>query len=227
MKVSLKDIKPGDALTASDLNTTIASWNTSSEKINAQNVRDGGLDQRNFGTVVTNSQVNTSTFFKNSLGHTPEKHKNINVNGPYPLPIHNGPNVNIGSFTYKSDGTANRAFVLRLNFEYNAALNKSIVVGRAFMLHYRLGYEINNDGIVLHITDTTRRLHVRGHQLTHYAAKGSTGLSYVFYPEDHYAVIQDGAQITFHLLTCQSSTDSTNPTFVIENGTFSAIGYDR
>tara|TARA_R110000824_G_scaffold36410_4_gene113266 strand:- start:770 stop:1468 length:699 start_codon:yes stop_codon:yes gene_type:complete len=47
-RVTVTEIQKGDSLTSSGVNSTISSWQAESSSIDNENVRDGGLDRRNF-----------------------------------------------------------------------------------------------------------------------------------------------------------------------------------
>lgn len=52
-RVTITDIEPGaDLLSPTKLNASLSSWNTASAQVDATNVRDEGLDRRNFAARV-------------------------------------------------------------------------------------------------------------------------------------------------------------------------------
>ena len=112
-KIVLTEIKKGDALTVDGMNASIVEWNARSNDIDQDNVRQEGVDRRNFaassvttepttGSVGARGQVNSSTAYA--------------MHSSTPQAV---PDSSIGVFAY--DPADQVAFKLNLSLEYEAA----------------------------------------------------------------------------------------------------------
>lgn len=112
-KIVLTEIKKGDALTVDGMNASIAEWNARSNDIDQDNVRQEGVDRRNFaassvttepttGSVGSRGQVNNDTAYA--------------MHSSTPQAV---PDSSIGVFVY--DPADQVAFKLNLSLEYEAA----------------------------------------------------------------------------------------------------------
>ena len=66
-RVTITEIQKGDSLTSSGVNSTISSWQAESSSIDNENVRDGGLDRRNFKKHYSVYNIPTSMANDNVL----------------------------------------------------------------------------------------------------------------------------------------------------------------
>ena len=109
-KIVLTEIKKGDALTVDGMNASIVEWNARSNDIDQDNVRQEGVDRRNFaassvttepttGSVGARGQVNSSTAYA--------------MHSSTPQAV---PDSSIGVFAY--DPADQVAFKLNLSLEY-------------------------------------------------------------------------------------------------------------
>jgi len=227
-RVDITEIQPGDSLTASSMNTTIENWRDATDsdghagKINEKNIRDGGIDQRQFLANVVNGAVNTGDFFYNvEFNHIPP--------GPDIINPATWLAAHIGDFYHVKDGIGERKYLIRLNFSYviqGGELAKITTYTFNWTLYYQIGYEVNNSGTVHPIAITTRNIQISKYHFEYDNAKGSSGLTYVFQPNSHSIV--DGDKLTFYIMTSQHTSDATfPPKFIIDQVTFHAQRYDR
>ena len=226
-RVDLSEVKPGDSLTDLSLNTTIENWRAATDadghtgKINELNVRDGGIDQRQFQDSVVHGAVdNVNYFFQFTGVKTPAQSSTTNT----------WTASEIGPFTHVKDGIGERKYVIRCNMSYSlvsgALTSITPTSDHRWVLHYQIGYNTNTVPYEQRISDTLRRVSIQYKHFGYDNAIGSTGLTFVFEPNEY--DIANNNYVNFFIMISQHSTVSADDAkFVINECTFHAQRYDR
>tara|TARA_S200002703_G_scaffold154445_1_gene157229 strand:- start:1991 stop:2650 length:660 start_codon:yes stop_codon:yes gene_type:complete len=150
-KVSISEPIKGESLTATKLNSTIASWTTESTNINAENVHDQALDNYNFAEDSVRS-INASP-----------------RNGNHLLRVESQvfPQI-FDKFIYKSDASldfTNHDHILRASFHINIYPNfntVSFTEGESFEVTLSVSASVGLGSRLIPIT--TRKLKYDGNQ---------------------------------------------------------------
>lgn len=65
-RVVVTEISPGDDVDVGDPNTTILLWNAQTQTIDGDNIRDGGIHQRNLAAEVATPDISSSDVYQSS-----------------------------------------------------------------------------------------------------------------------------------------------------------------
>lgn len=198
-RVTVTEIQKGDSLTSSGVNSTISSWQDESSSIDNENVRDGGLDRRNFKKHYSVYNIPTSMANDNVL-EIP-----TNISSPSPQgwgafePITYVENeqimlrttfeydfYNLNSVSPSDYSSTSWKFLFQYFVVINAFTTRPLDCMRSISIsnqHFRYGPQSGTDEGMIH---------------------GSSGLSHLFRAKDLQTFYQpvDGDQLNFQFAVC-------------------------
>jgi len=134
-RVTVTPIDVGDDVTISKPNTMLASWDVATAVIDGENIRLGGIHQRNIA-ADTASETPTGTDVFENVGPT------TNSNAAWAVAVC-GANIEIGDLTYNS---SNEEMIIYCSFEYEGEASDNTGAGDPqYIFEFRLQYA--DDGV--------------------------------------------------------------------------------